>query len=109
MEANHTSFYIGLAITSFVFWPMPLFYGRKPYVLTALAFVVPLQFPQAIIVMSYRSPSASSFRDTLLATRLLSGLLLGFANVNFFPVLLDVFGASLQAAFPHEEVVNVTD
>ncbi|KAF2668850.1 hypothetical protein BT63DRAFT_287032 [Microthyrium microscopicum] len=101
--------YIGLAISTWIFWPVPLLHGRKPYILTSLAFAIPLQFPQAIIVNTFRNPNNLTFRTGLLISRLLIGFLLGFANINAFTVLLDLFGASLQAEFPHQEVKDVED
>lgn len=35
--------------------------------------------------------------------------MLGFANVNFVTILLDLFGASLQSKNPHQELVVVND
>lgn len=103
------SLYLGMAISTFIFWPLPLLHGRKPYVLAALALIIPLQFPQAIVVMGFRSPNAGLFRAGLLVSRLLVGFILGFANVNYFTTLLDLFGASLQSHYPHDEIVNEND
>jgi hypothetical protein len=103
------SLYLGLAVTSFLFWPLPLLHGRKPYTLAALALALPLQFPQAVIVSSYRSPTVFAFEFGLLTCRFLTGLLLGFANINFFTTLLDLFGASLQSRNPHQEIVITND
>ncbi|KAF2751603.1 hypothetical protein M011DRAFT_491999 [Sporormia fimetaria CBS 119925] len=89
--------FFGMAITTFIFWPLPLLHGRKPYLLGALALALPLQFPQAIVV------------TILLVSRALSGLVLGFANINYVTVLLDLFGASLQSKNPHQEFVVVND
>lgn len=41
--------------------------------------------------------------------RAVSGLALGFANVNFVATLLDLFGASLQSRRPHQEYVDSDD
>jgi hypothetical protein len=97
--------YLGLALSTFVLWPLPLLHGRKPYLLIALALCLPLQLPQAIIVSSFRSPSTGTYRTGLLVSRFLTGFFLGFANINFFTVLLDLFGASLQSHTPHQEIV----
>jgi hypothetical protein len=101
--------YIGMAMTTFVFWSLPLCHGRKPYLLVSLSLVLPLQFPQALMIMEFRSPTDASFRSVLLTCRFLTGLLLGFANINHFPILLDLFGASLQSEFPHQELVVPSD
>jgi MFS family permease len=101
--------YSGLAISTFFAWTLPLLHGRKPYVLAALAIALPLQFPQAIVVTSTRSPTNAKFRTGLLCARALSGLVLGFANVNYITVLLDLFGASLQSKNPHQEFVVAND
>lgn len=102
-------FFIGLSITTAFFWPLPLLHGRKPYTITALALLLPLQFPQATAVGTTRSPNVSTYRVGLLLSRSLSGLIIGFANINFMTTLLDLFGASLQSAHPHQETVNNND
>ena len=101
-------FYIGLGITTLIAWPLPLLHGRKPYTLIALAITLPLQFPQAITVGQYRSPQAKYYVGLLLP-RAISGLALGFANVNFLATLFDLFGASLQSHHPHQEIVDFDD
>ncbi|CAO2657877.1 Nn.00g071370.m01.CDS01 [Neocucurbitaria sp. VM-36] len=101
--------YFGLAVSTFVVWPLPLLHGRKPYVLAALALALPLQFPQAIVVSAKRSPNDARFRTGLLCSRAALGLVLGFANVNYITVLLDLFGASLQSKNPHQEFVVAND
>jgi MFS family permease len=69
---------------------------------------MPLQFPQAMILSAKRSPGPGP-RAGLLIARLASGLVLGFANVNYITVLLDLFGASLQSKNPHQEYVVPDD
>lgn len=101
--------YIGLAIPTVLFWPLPLLHGRKPYTLIALALLLPLQFPQAIVLNAPRNPSVASYRVGLLLSRALSGVAMGFANINFKTTLLDLFGASLQSGNPHQEIVNEND
>ena len=102
-------FYAGLAIPTALMWPLPLLYGRKPFILAALAILIPLQFPQAIVVGTTRSPYVATYRTGLLVARAISGLVMGFANINFLATLLDLFGASLQSGNPHQEVVNEND
>jgi hypothetical protein len=92
-----------------VFWPLPLLHGRKPYILTALSLFIPLQFPQALAVSPQTSPYIVGYRVALLLTRCISGIALGFANLNFKNTLLDLFGASLQSSHPHEEAVDIYD
>lgn len=101
--------YFALALSTFVVWPLPLLHGRKPYILAALALAMPLQFPQAVVVGSKRSPNDAKFRTGLLCARAASGLVLGFANVNYITILLDLFGASLQSKNPHQEFVVTND
>ncbi|KAK7550531.1 hypothetical protein IWX91DRAFT_405184 [Phyllosticta citricarpa] len=100
--------YLGLATTTSLFWPLPLLHGRKPYTLGALAVLLPLQFPQALAIERLRGPD-QAFRICLLLPRAFDGLVLGFANINAFATLLDLFGASLQSANPHQELVFVND
>lgn len=70
--------------------------------------MLPLQFPQAITVAAYRSPS-NVLRIGLLLPRFLTGFALGFANINTLPTLLDLFGASLMSECPHQELVIAED
>lgn len=102
-------FFLGLAITTALFYPLPLLHGRKPYTLAALAILLPLQFPQALAINSQRSPNVATYRIGLLLPRVFAGIVMGFANINFITTLLDLFGASLQSGNPHQETVNVND
>jgi serine/arginine repetitive matrix protein 2 len=70
---------------------------------------MPLQVPQALVVSSQRSPYVVGYRVTLLLCRGVSGLALGFANINFKASLLDLFGSSLQSGNPHQERVIAND
>lgn len=99
----------GLAITTVLFWPLPLLHGRKPYVLAAFALLLPLQFPQALAVGPQQKEHIAIYRVGLLVSRAISGLVMGFASLNFKNTLLDLFGASLQSANPHQETVNKND
>ena len=101
--------YIGLAVTSFLFWPLPLLHGRRPYIIGSFALALPLQFPQAVICTGYRPPTDSQYHVGLLLARFFTGLSLGFAHVNSFTVLLDLFGASLMSSRPHQEFVALDD
>jgi MFS family permease len=102
-------FFIGLSIPTFFFWPLPLLHGRKPYILGSMSIAMPLLFPQALSVGEFRSPYISTWRVALLLSRAVMGFCLGFANMNFKSVLTDLFGASLQSANPHQEVVDEYD
>jgi hypothetical protein len=101
--------YIGIAISTLLFWPLPLLHGRKTYTLAAFAIMLPLQFPQAIAVSGYRQPYSVIARVGLLLPRVLTGLAMGFANVNLLPTLLDLFGASLMSEKPHQEIIVKED
>ncbi|KAI9889350.1 MAG: hypothetical protein M1814_005593 [Vezdaea aestivalis] len=101
--------YIGLAISTFLCWPLPLLHGRKQYTLTGLILLLALQIPQAITVTSTRSPEVATFRVALLLPRALSGLAMGLVQINLKATLLDLFGASLQSSNPHQEVVVEND
>lgn len=102
-------FFIGLAITTALFYPLPLLHGRKPYTLAALAILLPLQFPQALAIDRSRSPYVATYRVGLLLPRVFAGIAMGFANINFITTLLDLYGASLQSGNPHQETVNEND
>ena len=102
-------FFIGLAITTALFYPLPLLHGRKPYTLAALAILLPLFFPQALAINQDRSPYVATYRVGLLVPRVFAGIAMGFANINFITTLLDLFGSSLQSGNPHQETVNEND
>lgn len=102
-------FFVGLAISTFFFWPLPLLHGRKPYILGSMCLAMPLLFPQALAVGQFRSPYDAKWRVALLLPRAIMGFTLGFANMNFKAILTDIFGASLQSSNPHQEVVDVYD
>ncbi|KAI4145855.1 MAG: hypothetical protein LQ340_006141 [Diploschistes diacapsis] len=98
-------FFIGLAIPTLFLYSLPILYGRKPYTLLALAIMLPLQFPPAIIVSQQRSGPDAAATTGLLLTRFLSGFAMGFANMNSLCILLDLFGSSLMSGNPHQEIV----
>lgn len=106
---GNTGCFLGLAISTFFFWPLPLLHGRKPYILTSLGLAMPLLFPQALSVYSQRMTDLGFWRSMLLVSRALMGCALGFASMNFHAILTDLFGASLMSAAPHEEVVDHSD
>ncbi|KAK5945725.1 hypothetical protein PMZ80_002933 [Knufia obscura] len=89
--------YIGLAFSTFVFWPLPLLHGRKPYTIAAGLLALVLQVPQGLAVAGYRDPSESAWKWLLLISRAVSGFALGLSDMNLKAILLDCFGASLQS------------
>ncbi|KAI4847643.1 hypothetical protein E4T44_04400 [Aureobasidium sp. EXF-8845] len=101
--------YLGMGITTLLFWPLPLLHGRRPYTLAALAIAIPLQFPQSIAVAFGSGRHMTRALVGLLVPRFLLGLVLGFAHINFLSTLLDLFGASLQSRNPHQEIVVYDD
>ncbi|KAK3672777.1 hypothetical protein LTR78_007363 [Recurvomyces mirabilis] len=101
--------FLGLGLTTLIFWPLPLLHGRKPYTLLAFALMLPLQFPQALAVSTFRDPNNPLFRCGLLIPRAATGLAMGFANINQLPTLFDLFGCSLMSEAPHQEVVVSDD
>lgn len=106
---GNVGLYLGMALPTFLFWPLPLLHGRKPYILSSMALAMPLLFPQALAVGTPRSPESSVWRLTLLLSRALMGCALGFASMNFHSILTDLFGASLLSTNPHGEVVDNYD
>lgn len=106
---GNVGLYLGMALPTFLFWPLPLLHGRKPYILSSMALAMPLLFPQALAVGTPRSPESSVWRLTLLLSRALMGCALGFASMNFHSILTDLFGASLLSTKPHGEVVDHYD
>ncbi|KAI0601340.1 hypothetical protein F4775DRAFT_444682 [Biscogniauxia sp. FL1348] len=106
---GNVGLFLGLALSTFFCWPLPLLHGRKPYIVCSLCVAMPLLFPQAIAVSSPRSPYTSAWRWALLLPRALMGCALGFASMNFHSILTDLFGASLMSSNPHQEVVDQYD
>lgn len=45
----------------------------------------------------------------MLLPRALTGLALGFVNINVLPTLMDLYGASLMSEAPHQEIVLYDD
>ncbi|KAI4724300.1 hypothetical protein E4T49_07971 [Aureobasidium sp. EXF-10728] len=101
--------YIGMGITTLLFWPLPLLHGRRPYTLAALTIAIPLQFPQSIATAFAPGPHLTRALVGLLLPRFFLGFVLGFAHINFLSTLLDLFGASLQSRNPHQEIVVYDD
>ncbi|KAI8959294.1 hypothetical protein F5Y11DRAFT_359321 [Daldinia sp. FL1419] len=101
--------YLGMALSTFFCWPLPLLHGRKPYIVCSLCIAMPLLFPQAVAVSIPRSPYTSVWRWALLLPRAVMGCALGFASMNFHSILTDIFGASLMSSNPHQEVVDQND
>lgn len=89
--------YFGMAFSTLIFWPLPLLHGRKPYTIAAQICALALQLPQGLAVAGFRDPDTALYRSVLLTARGLSGLVLGFADINIKSTLLDLFGASLQS------------
>ncbi|KAL7622827.1 hypothetical protein AAE478_006506 [Parahypoxylon ruwenzoriense] len=106
---GNVGLYLGMALSTFFCWPLPLLHGRKPYIVCSLCVAMPLLFPQAIAVSSPRSPYTSVWRWALLLPRAIMGCALGLASMNFHSVLTDLFGASLMSSNPHQEVVDHLD
>ncbi|KAI0967370.1 hypothetical protein F4678DRAFT_446476 [Xylaria arbuscula] len=106
---GNVGMYLGMALPNFFCWPLPLLHGRKPYIVGGLCIAMPLLFPQAIAISTQRSPTTSVWRVALLLSRGLMGFSLGFAKMNFYSILTDLFGASLMSNTPHQEVVDEYD
>lgn len=90
-------FFFGIAISSLLFWPLPVLHGRKPYILASQSIALLLQLPQGLAVSGSRDPEAAIYRTSLLASRALSGLAMGLSDMNLRATMLDLFGASLQS------------
>ncbi|KAK8048752.1 hypothetical protein PG994_010482 [Apiospora phragmitis] len=70
---------------------------------------MPLLFPQALAISTPRITYTSLWTTTLLLSRALMGVALGFASMNFHSILTDLFGASLMSRNPHGELVDYCD
>lgn len=101
--------YSALAISTLLFWPLPLLHGRKTYTVLGLVTAFGLQIPQGLAVEDYRMPADVVWRVLLMLSRCLSGFALGFVNLNLHATLLDLFGSSLQSQHPYGEVPDPYD
>lgn len=101
--------YLGMTVSGFVCWPLPLLHGRKPYVLVAQLLALVLQIPQGLAVNGWRDPSQPAYKCLLLVSRAVSGIALGLADMNIKATLLDCFGASLRSRDAELDKLNVYD
>ena len=88
--------FLGMALTSFFCWPLPLLHGRKPYVIGGLAISLVLLFAQATAVSSERLANITEWRIAFLVTRGVMGAYLACVGLNFYFTLTDLFGASVS-------------
>ena len=101
--------YAGLAISTFVLWPLPLLHGRKPYMVLGGLLALVLQVPQGLSVAGWRDPSDPTYKCLLLVPRAVSGLFLGLSDMNLKALLLDCFGASLQSQNSDKDPLDIYD
>jgi hypothetical protein len=101
--------YTSMAISTLLFWPLPLLHGRKIYTVLGFVTAFGLQIPQGLALESYRYPHDIVWRTSLMLSRCVSGFVLGFVNINLHATLLDLFGSSLQSQHPHGEVPDPYD
>ena len=101
--------YVGLVVPTLFLWPLPLLHGRKPYTIVGLCIALCLQVPQGVAVSDFRSPYVRTYRVVLLLSRGVSGLALGFVNINLQSTLLDLFGASLQSDNSRRDKLDKND
>lgn len=100
---GNSMFFLALAIPTSILWPLPLLHGRKPYLLLSISLLLPLQLPQALSLPPYTTDSHTWDRSMqpyvacLLFFRTVSGLILGFAFMNGFATILDLFGPDTGA------------
>ena len=109
MILGNVGLYCGLAISTLIFWPLPLLHGRKPYTIAGLTLSLCLQIPQGLAVMEFHDPSDRRYRIILLLSRAISGFVFGFVNINVFATLLDVFGASLKSSRSNNDLDDPND
>ncbi|RPA94297.1 hypothetical protein L873DRAFT_1814648 [Choiromyces venosus 120613-1] len=100
---GNVSFLVGVALSGLVFWPLPLLHGKKPYLLVSLAFVIPLQLPQALSLPPHTTlgkragESMVPYVICLLVFRSVSGVVMGFTGLTSFATILDMFGPDTGA------------
>ncbi|MBE3043160.1 hypothetical protein IMZ48_11430 [Candidatus Bathyarchaeota archaeon] len=90
--------FLGMALSTFFFWPLPLLHGRKPYILGWLTMALVLLVPQAIAVGAGRRRDVGEWRMAALVSRGVMGVCLAFASINFYSILMDLFGASIASS-----------
>ena len=98
------SLLVGMAVPTLFLWPLPLLHGRKTYLLLSISLFLPLQLPQALplLVNNTMALTPTTFRQVnegmtshaiiVLVFRCISGVILGFANVNILAELTDMWG-----------------
>ncbi|KAI5781896.1 major facilitator superfamily domain-containing protein [Geopyxis carbonaria] len=100
---GNSMFFLALALTSFLLWPLPLLHGRKPYLLMSISLLLPLQLPQALSLPPYTTTAQDWNRSMqpyvvcLIFFRTLSGIVLGFGFINSFSTIVDLFGPDTGA------------
>ncbi|KAI5821423.1 hypothetical protein BZA77DRAFT_299532 [Pyronema omphalodes] len=100
---GNSMFFLGLVVPVMFLWPLPLLHGRKPYLLLSVSLILPLQIPQALSLPPYIAQTTAWNDPTrqyvicLLFFRSLSGFVFGFAFMNCFATLLDLFGPDTGA------------
>lgn len=94
--------FLGMALSTFFCWPLPLLHGRKPYILGGLAMSLVLVVPQATAVSAGRLEDVEGWRTALLVARAVMGACLALASMNFYSTLMDLFGASIASSHRSE-------
>jgi hypothetical protein len=111
---GNSLFYLALAFPVFFLWPLPLLHGRKPYILMAVALLLPLQLPQALSMPPYTTEPelwARSMRPYVICViffRVVAGLALGLAVMNTLSLIVDLFGPDSGACCRGGVVYNTT-
>lgn len=103
-------FLLALALVVFIFWPLPLLHGRKPYIMISLLLMIPLQIPQGLTLPPYtiakQNESMVSYVLCFYFFRAISGGVLGFTVINCLSTVLDLFSVDTGACCRGGVVLN---
>lgn len=91
--------FLGMALSTVLFWPLPSLHGRKPYILGGLAMALVLLIPQSLEMASEHPYGIEWRKEALLVTRGVMGACLGIAGMNFYSTLLELFGTSITTSY----------
>lgn len=98
VAVGNTWCFLGMALTTFFCWPLPLLHGWKPYVVGGLPISLVLLFVQATAVISERLWDVTGWRNALLVTRGVMSACFACVGLNFYSTLTNLFGGSITLA-----------
>lgn len=99
---GNTWCFLGMALSTFLFWPLPSLHGRKPYILGGLATALVLLMIQSTMMAAESPHGIGGQREVFSIAWGVIGACFGVAGMNFYSTLLDLFGTSITTSHqPH--------